>query len=156
MTPPTLVMANAPTGLTRNCGKDGGAPPWLAPSAASVQLILANNCEPVSGPDWPRRGNVFLILAAARQAVRCSSVKVRHRALTLPKTRRTSIWNGVRGSKPPSEQRTESAEQKRPGGWLRDGRRLKGQPVRHGQSCASKDRAYGRRAEFLIGVIWRA
>jgi hypothetical protein len=37
-------------------------------------------------------------------------------------------------SKPPSEQRNDSAQQKRPSGWFRDGRRLKNQPFRHGQS----------------------
>src|ERR1017187_6394192 len=96
-TPLVLVISSAPTGLVGNCGKDGGASTGLPPNVASEQLILANNCDPVSGPDWPSRGTEFLALAAALQALRWSSVKVRHRAATLPKARRTPIWGAVCG-----------------------------------------------------------
>src|ERR1035437_9182062 len=91
ITPATLVMTSVVTGLSGNCGKDGGASTGSPPSVASEQLILVNNCAPVSGPDWPRRGTVFLTLAAVIQALRCAWVNVRQRAATLPKARRTPI-----------------------------------------------------------------
>src|ERR1035441_1081480 len=79
-------------------------------------------------------GNCFreIPARAKRIASRQLSMELRQTRKALPAASHTE--RSAVESKLPSEQRTESAPQKRPGGWLRDGSRLKDQPVRHGQS----------------------
>src|SRR5208282_1053315 len=95
--PTSLAMTRFCGPSTGNCGRAGGASTWVWPNSASVQLILLNNCWPVSGPLWPRRLTLLTPLPAAVQAARWASWSARQRAVTRVRIARTLICEAVRG-----------------------------------------------------------
>src|ERR1022692_3073831 len=104
-----------------------GMKTWFldGPRAATMAAALVLSSTP---------GNCYreIPARAKRTASRQLSMKLRQTRKALPTASHPE--RSAVESKPPSEQRTESAPQKCRGGWLPDGRRLKGQPVRRGQS----------------------